>query len=396
MAWQVDVQARLVEEQARLVDDFHTADDGGFEEQWVEGQETAQLLTKHWLPMLDSVVQDAQIALHGHEGTISRIAACLSAILATSLLKASVEGATKAVTSSLKLLRGRVGNTTGQNTIRQPSMGRQGKMSMVRKGLRLKRNLRPDEEEVEADMAGVPESQRGFLWNLQTQHGLPRNLQTVARSLHDVIDPLHQEEAHAGNELEGENKPDEDVESSDDESEDCELEDEEDSARLVRTELDLLCRDFHSTSMVDGKIRIGALDLHSGRTFKADGALLVVDLLAGTPLEDKHAWEKLVVQGCSLLRVLCHQWHGAATEVFAPEWLLRGIPTLVVKLALLQLQESFLSILKANNAKALLQLQESFLSILKANNAKLAEPLFTHLRERIRMFEGFVQTESLR
>lgn len=36
----------------------------------------------------------------------------------------------------------------------------------------------------------------------------------------------------------------------------------------MRTELDLLCRDFHSTSMVDGKIRIGALDLHSGRTFK--------------------------------------------------------------------------------------------------------------------------------
>lgn len=28
--------------------------------------------------------------------------------------------------------------------------------------------------------------------------------------------------------------------------------------------------------------------------WQADGALLVVDLLAGTPLEDKHAWEKLV------------------------------------------------------------------------------------------------------
>jgi len=28
--------------------------------------------------------------------------------------------------------------------------------------------------------------------------------------------------------------------------------------------------------------------------------------------------------------------------------------------------------------------------------AQLAEPLFTHLRDRIRMFEGFAQTESAR
>ena len=27
---------------------------------------------------------------------------------------------------------------------------------------------------------------------------------------------------------------------------------------------------------------------------------------------------------------------------------------------------------------------------------QLAEPLFTHLRDRIRMFEGFAQTESVR
>jgi hypothetical protein len=413
LADELEIGGHDLGEQVRLVDFFHGYEGFDYLEQWERGQEAAQLLTNHWLPIIDGLLRDEHIPLSGHENILWRIGIRLTAIHHAPL--SNVQAAAK-VRESIKHLKSRMGvndpvkdpdaqddpmNVASIAPVRLPSLESvpsEGRIvESMRQTFRRKRGLRPGMEEVAADLVSVPESHRGFL----------RNLHTIAHALHELIDPKVANAEDDGNSLghlHGETASEDSLSDSNVESDDEAQEPDTDGLQMdVRSEVADLCRDFHGSRMVDGKIQLSALGTALiSNVFKADGALLLVDLLCGTPQEDVREWERLTILGCSILRVLAAQWHHAATDTSPPDWMLRGVPGLVIKTvsepesgdravnAALQLA------ITALDGQVMRELQNAFLSSLSDQNSKAAHAFFTQVRARIRLFEGEAQREAAR